>query len=81
MMSVARAAVDDPAWVRERYDEAKSLVEDLRADLTAKRASLEPDLVERVEDFCLTTFMDRCTTMGLDCGCNQPPSRGRNEAS
>lgn len=69
------AAVDDPAWIMSKYEEAKDLLSDIRADLATDHGSLEADLHARVEGFWLETFMDGCTTMGLDCGCNRPPGQ------
>lgn len=61
---VPLAAVDDPQWVLEMYREAKELITDLREE------SLPPEWRERVEDFCIKTAMDTCTTFGPDCRCN-----------
>ena len=62
------ACVDDPAWVRERYDEARELLSEIR-ELPGR---LPADLWQRVDDFYVVTFMDRCTTFGSDCACNTP---------
>lgn len=67
------ANVDDPTWVIRKYEEAKELLLEIQADHQIGRAALEPDVCERIEDFRLETFMDRCTTMGIDCGCNRRP--------
>lgn len=62
--------IHEPRWVLAKYEEAKALIDDIRSDVAAKRAAVEDDLIERIEDFWTATFMDRCTTMGIDCGCN-----------
>lgn len=64
------ALIDDPIWVLAKYEEAKDLIEDIREDLSAG-LGLGADIRERVETFWLETFMDSCTTMGIDCGCNK----------
>lgn len=62
------AAVDDPAWVLARYEEAREIIADIHA---LPSALLPSDLREMVEDFWATTFLDRCTTLGPDCACNR----------
>lgn len=62
-----RALIDDPAWVLERYREAKAILEDIGVTI-----NLPDDLRERVDDFSTETAMDGCTTFGSDCRCNFP---------
>lgn len=71
MMPDRSALIDDPAWVRERYQEAKELIADVRQEVLL----LDPDIRERVDDFYTATFLDTCTTLGPDCGCNPKGSR------
>lgn len=61
---------EDPAWLLDTYLEAKDLLMEIRMDLQYGKATLGPDLAERVEEFHTDTFMDTCTTLGPDCGCN-----------
>jgi hypothetical protein len=67
---VLTAPTDDPKWVLARYEEAKELIEELRAAVQCGDVSLDAVLLELVEDFRAATFLDRCTTLGPDCGCN-----------
>lgn len=77
---VPRAAVDDPVWVLRMYEEAKEIVEDILTDLQSRKAVLGPDLRARLGDFHIDTFMDRCTTMGIDCGCNTRDERSERDS-
>ena len=74
-----KPAVDDPAWVLEKYREAKELVEHLREAHRTGEIDLPTDLRLYVEDFWTETFMDECTTLGLDCGCNRSQAAASTE--
>lgn len=75
-----KPAVDDPAWVLDKYREAKELVNDLREAHQAGELRLPADLREDVEEFWAATFMDECTTFGLDCGCHTPAMRQEGQS-
>lgn len=67
------AAIDDPAWVLARYKEAKALLSELREDLNADEdfaGGVTDEFRNQLEDFHEVTFLDTCTTLGRDCGCN-----------
>ncbi|CAA9323447.1 MAG: hypothetical protein AVDCRST_MAG68-2100 [uncultured Gemmatimonadetes bacterium] len=59
------ALVDDSSWVLERYREAKDIIDALGAGVSLA------DVREDIEDFCMQTAMDTCTTLDRDCGCNR----------
>lgn len=58
---------DYPAWVLERYVEAKELLEEMQG-----LYALPSDLSASVDDWLTSTMMDTCTTCGPDCACNEP---------
>jgi hypothetical protein len=58
----------DPKWLRERYDEAKEILDDLNAYGHAYK--LPDDLRERIVEWHTATAFDGCTTLGPDCACN-----------
>lgn len=60
------AAVDDPAWVLDRYREARSLLDEIQTNV-----ALPQDFCDEVQDFLDRTFFDTCTTLGNDCACNR----------
>jgi hypothetical protein len=65
-----RPAVDDPTWVLERYREAKDIIDDLNA--YGNSYNLPDDLRETILEWHNAAYLDRCTTLGPDCGCNTP---------
>lgn len=72
----SKAAVADPEWVLRKYREAKELIEHLRESHKTGEVELPTDLRLWIEDFWTETFMDECTTLSFDCGCNRK-ERGR----
>jgi hypothetical protein len=70
--SSPQALLDDPAWVLARYAEAKDLLNDLREEFVIARQDVPAELRERLEEFHEVTYLDTCTTLGPDCGCNSP---------
>ncbi len=69
-MSSRTASIDDPTWVRARYLEAKEIISEVWDLVGVGQIELEPDLLDAVGDFYNATYLDICTTLGPDCGCN-----------
>lgn len=69
---------DDPAWVLERYEEAKEILDDLHT--FGHAYGLPDDLRESILDWHNATFLDGCTTCGPDCACNRTAAPQREEA-
>lgn len=64
--------IGSPAWVLARYEEAKGIINDVRERARVGELDIPEgsDLWDEIEDFHNATFLDRCTTLGPDCGCN-----------
>lgn len=67
-MSDLRPSIEDPGYVRRMYEEAHELLEDVQEEM--RRGPLSVETQEAVSDFLLSTYLERCTTLGPGCACN-----------
>lgn len=65
----SRPAVEDAGWVLSRYREAKDIIDEL--GMLHAASPIPEDLLQRLDDFRVETYLDTCTTLGHDCGCNR----------